>query len=176
MRGQSFFLLHLCFCLSIIYTRDTGSSKRALITDDFIDQINAKQSTWKAGPNKFQRWSRTSIKRLMGVLPEHAKQMKQFPTIVHDVPNDLPESFDARDQWPNCPTIKEVRDQGRLVSFLLSFIYLCINCSCGSCWAVSSAAAISDRICIGSNGTQNAHISAEDLLSMLICCTEILIG
>lgn len=30
----------------------------------------------------------------------------------------LPENFDAREQWPNCPTIKEIRDQG----------------SCGSCW------------------------------------------
>lgn len=31
---------------------------------------------------------------------------------------DLPENFDAREQWPNCPTIKQIRDQG----------------SCGSCW------------------------------------------
>ena len=31
---------------------------------------------------------------------------------------DLPASFDARDQWKNCPTIQEVRDQG----------------SSGSCW------------------------------------------
>jgi cathepsin B len=31
---------------------------------------------------------------------------------------DLPATFDARTQWPNCPTLKEVRDQG----------------SCGSCW------------------------------------------
>ena len=31
---------------------------------------------------------------------------------------DLPATFDARDQWKNCPTIQEVRDQG----------------SCGSCW------------------------------------------
>ena len=31
---------------------------------------------------------------------------------------DLPASFDGRDQWKNCPTIQEVRDQG----------------SCGSCW------------------------------------------
>jgi len=34
---------------------------------------------------------------------------------------DLPETFDARDQWPNCPTIREVRDQG----------------SCGSCYVSS---------------------------------------
>lgn len=177
MREQSFVSLHLCltlcFSLSVVYTRDIKSSKRAFITDEFIAQINAKQSTWEAGPNKFQSWSRTAIKQLMGVLPENAEQMKQLPTIVHDVPNDLPASFDARDQWPNCPIIKEVRDQGRLVIFLLENVevlfhfYLCIYCSCGSCWAVSSAAAISDRICIGSNGTQNAHISAEDLLSML---------
>ena len=31
---------------------------------------------------------------------------------------DLLASFDARDQWKNCQTIKEVRDHG----------------SCGSCW------------------------------------------
>lgn len=32
--------------------------------------------------------------------------------------DDLPENFDAREQWPHCPTIREIRDQG----------------SCGSCW------------------------------------------
>ena len=31
---------------------------------------------------------------------------------------DLPDTFDAREQWSNCPIIKEVRDQG----------------ACGSCW------------------------------------------
>lgn len=31
---------------------------------------------------------------------------------------ELPDNFDSRTQWPNCPTISEIRDQG----------------SCGSCW------------------------------------------
>ncbi len=53
----------------------------------------------------------------MGILPGHAEQVKQLPKMVHDVPNDLPDNFDARDQWPNCPTIKEVRDQGASVDF-----------------------------------------------------------
>ena len=30
----------------------------------------------------------------------------------------LPEFFDARQKWPDCPTIGEIRDQG----------------NCGSCW------------------------------------------
>jgi len=38
--------------------------------------------------------------------------------------------------------------------------------SCGSCWAFGAVEAMSDRICIASNGTQNAHISAEDLVCM----------
>lgn len=34
---------------------------------------------------------------------------------------ELPKNFDPREQWPNCPTLKEIRDQG----------------SCGSCWVRS---------------------------------------
>ncbi|KAJ4431892.1 hypothetical protein ANN_20498 [Periplaneta americana] len=29
---------------------------------------------------------------------------------------DIPEEFDAREQWPHCPTIKEIRDQGSCAS------------------------------------------------------------
>jgi len=143
--------LIFCLSLSVVYARDIESSKRAFLTKDFIAEINAAQSTWKAGPTKFQTWSRASIKRLMGVLPGHFEKVKQLDQLVHDVPNDLPDNFDARDQWPNCPTIKEVRDQG----------------SCGSCWAFGAVEAMSDRVCIASQGAKNAHISAEDLVA---CC------
>lgn len=124
----------------------------APLSDEMIHYINnVADTTWKAGknfegvPNAVEH-----VKRLCGVLKD--PNQPRLPVRVHAVdPSSLPDSFDAREQWPNCPTIKEVRDQG----------------SCGSCWVFGAVGAMSDRICIASGGNTNAHISAEDLLS---CC------
>jgi cathepsin B len=77
----------------------------------------------------------------------------QEPALFHHIADeeDIPEEFDSRTQWPECPTIQEIRDQG----------------SCGSCWAFGAVEAMSDRVCIHSNATIHAHISADDLVS---CC------
>jgi len=64
---------------------------------------------------------------------------------------DLPDTFDAREQWPECPSTDEIRDQA----------------ACGSCWAFGAVEAMTDRICIQSKGASKPHISAQDLLS---CC------
>ena len=64
---------------------------------------------------------------------------------------DIPESFDARKQWPECPTIGEIRDQGSL----------------GACWAFGPVEAISDRICIKSKGQKVVRLSVQDLIT---CC------
>jgi cathepsin B len=127
--------------------------KKPFLTEEFINKINSVQTLWKASPSKFMTWSRESVKRLMGVRPEYFEQHKFLTPIKHEIPTALPDNFDARDQWPNCPTIKEVRDQG----------------SCGSCWAFGAVEAMSDRVCIASSGAQNVHISAEDLVA---CCDE----
>ncbi|CAF4129098.1 unnamed protein product [Rotaria sp. Silwood2] len=144
------------FCIFVYLALITVNSrilkpKRSLLSLNLVNEINSAQTTWKAKPSKFMSWSQESIERLMGVHPEYFEHHKELEILEHDVPNDLPENFDAREQWPNCPTLKEVRDQG----------------SCGSCWAFGAVEAMSDRICIASNGAQNAHISAEDLVS---CC------
>ncbi|CAG2163327.1 unnamed protein product, partial [Oppiella nova] len=73
-------------------------------------------------------------------IPQKAKYWVSVP---------IPESFDARTEWAQCPTIYEIRDQG----------------SCGSCWALATVEVISDRICIASN--QSVEVSAENLLD---CC------
>ncbi|TPP66203.1 Cathepsin B4 [Fasciola gigantica] len=60
------------------------------------------------------------MKQHLGALVETPEQRKsRRPTVRYQVSDsDLPESFDARKQWPNCPSISEIRDQS----------------SCGSSW------------------------------------------
>jgi len=65
----------------------------------------------------------------------------------------IPDDFDARENWPECPSIKEVRDQS----------------NCGSCWAFGAVEAMTDRICIATKGVNQTHISAQHLLS---CCAS----
>lgn len=125
----------------------------APLSEDLINYVNSINTTWRAGHNaRFDNIPLHVIKGMMGVLPDYENNM---PTLlmVHPphVTEKLPDNFDARQNWPQCPTIQEIRDQG----------------SCGSCWAFGAVESISDRICIHSNGSVNAHISAEDLIS---CC------
>ena len=54
--------------------------------------------------------------------------------------DDIPDRFDARERWPNCPSVGRIRDQS----------------TCGSCWAFGAVEAISDRLCIASEGTDVA--------------------
>ncbi|XP_046392676.1 cathepsin B [Ischnura elegans] len=123
------------------------------LSDEFVNHINSLNTTWKAGHNFGPHVSMKYIKRLMGVHPE--SRLHRLPEREHYLLGDeeIPENFDSRKQWPHCPTISEIRDQG----------------SCGSCWAFGAAEAMSDRLCIHSNGKVNFRFSSEDLVS---CCTS----
>ena len=88
--------------------------------------VNSLQTTWKAGRNhRFDGLSSHSIQSQMGVLHqdsiEKSDHEKKFHGRLEMV--DLPTSFDARDAWSNCSSLKEIRDQG----------------SCGSCWVCNSS-------------------------------------
>lgn len=146
-------LILLCILVATV----CGNSVPLLkpMSQEMIDFINNEaQTTWKAGVN-FENVSLEHVKRLCGVVK--GKKEIHLPVRTHKIDSaSLPDSFDARTQWPNCPTIKEIRDQG----------------SCGSCWAFGAVEAMSDRICVASKALVHAHISAEDLLSCCIDCGD----
>jgi len=116
-----------------------------------IEYVNELNSTWTAGRSYLDYVPLHQVKRMCGVIPAaHGTKRREM---IHDKKNykDLPKSFDARVQWPACPTIQEVRDQG----------------ACGSCWAFGAVEAMSDRYCIHNN--QQVHLSANDLTA---CCSS----
>jgi len=131
---------------------------RPVITQQLVDQLNnMPDMTWEAELSC--RFTNTTLKqamKLMGVLPDWSLASRGVPikpSISAAEAAAIPDNFDGRTAWPNCPTVGEIRDQA----------------NCGSCWAFGAVSAITDRICIQSKGQVNVHISAEDLNS---CCGE----
>jgi len=129
------------------------------VDQELIDQINNDPtSTWKAGANS--RFSTATLKQaaqLCGVRPDHKNVMKLLLKEKPAVSNSFapPDTFDSRTQWgASCPTVGQVRDQA----------------ACGSCWAFGAVTAMSDRICIASQGKTQAHLSAEDMNSCCAMC------
>jgi len=148
--------LFLLFAVFNIYSAlDADISKEQLAyyeqSKDMIEFINSEKTTWTAGHNFGKYITEKHLRGLCGV----TENKKLDKVVSHEVSNEeLPEAFDSREKWgTQCPSVREVRDQG----------------SCGSCWAFGATEAITDRICIASNGEVAPHISAEDLLT---CCTS----
>jgi len=118
--------------------------------DDVINHINSLGTTWKAGHNFPKDMPQSQKKRMMsGLLPTPENKKKARRPLIVPEGWEAPESFDAREQWPDCPTIPKIQDQG----------------DCGSCWAVAAVTVMSDRSCIASNGTENFQYSIENLLA-----------
>jgi len=133
-----------------------GSAARAgedrPLSDAFIERINQAATTWTAGRNFHRDTPRSHLRRLAGVLPGSDAFLPpvRSRSLTPDQKAALPLEFDARSEWPDCPSLEEIRDQG----------------ACGSCWAIAAASVMTDRACIAS-GSAGVRYSTEDVLS---CC------
>lgn len=61
----------------------------------------------------------------------------KLPNSTLKVASEIPTRFDAREQWPHCPTIGRIRDQS----------------DCGACWAFGTTEAFNDRLCIATGNS-----------------------
>jgi len=138
------YLLIFSYCLSIDLLRSVNKK-------DFIEEINSRNTTWKAGVNKrFSNQTLSQVITLLGAL--NGSDDIKLPVRQVKKAAGLPERYDVREAWPQCESVHEIRDQS----------------SCGSCWAFGAAEAMSDRICIASKGKLQTRVSAEHILA---CCT-----
>ena len=107
--------------------------------------VNKLRTTWTA--EVYDR----DITKLIGTLKTPKEMLPKEKTVFKTSNDDLPDNYDLREAYPNCETIKEIRDQS----------------TCGGCWAFSSAEVMSDRLCIHSNGELQTRVSAAHLIT---CC------
>jgi len=116
------------------------------LTKNLVQKINSIPNlSWKASTEQgglINGASFGEIKSLLGVKPGGPKLKRR----TYPINTDLPATFDSRTNWPDCPTIKTIRDQS----------------ACGTCWAFGASEAISDRYCTYKVNS-NLTIAAADI-------------
>ncbi|KAI1702087.1 papain family cysteine protease domain-containing protein [Ditylenchus destructor] len=146
-----FFICH-GFAASVERNSSPGIplEEEALTGQELVDYINANQNLWKARFNsRFTSFGNDFKGDLLGI--QTRKYSGSNLTVQENI--TLPTSFDAREKWPYCQSIWRIDDQS----------------SCACCWAIAAANAMSDRICIASEGKIQISLSVIDLAT---CCAN----
>ncbi|KHJ98758.1 papain family cysteine protease [Oesophagostomum dentatum] len=116
---------------------------------ELVDYINKVQPFFKAN---LSRMSYETFKA--SIMDLKYMDVDVVNVKESDFDGEIPESFDAREQWPECKSLKIIRDMS----------------VCASAWAMVAASAMSDRVCIRSKSRLQTFISDADILA---CCTKI---
>jgi cathepsin B len=129
-------------CLSLV-----AANHHNRITRERLEELRsvAKFNVANYEEHTFKDMTFDEIKMRLGLKMMDKSKLK--PVFYGQVRDDLPTSFDARKQWPDC--IHAIRDQQR----------------CGSCWAFAASEVLSDRFCIASSKSVNVVLSPQDLVS-----------
>lgn len=125
--------------------RQPPLNKTPVIDDSRIEEHN-QNFPWHQGPNKiFEAASLADAKKLMGVsFASHSN----LPKCNVDDTVTPPESFDYRQQWPNC--VHPVANQQK---------------TCAASYAFALTQTLSERLCITSKDQRLRHLSAQELVS-----------
>jgi len=134
---------------------DSVTIANNIIHHKFHDDLRqkAKWESYKPEENPFREWTDSEIKSMFQIKLKNYKPIfsMELELLEHGIVTNIPKSFDARQQWPNCT--RPPRHQGH----------------CGSCWAFSISSTLSDRFCILSNEQIKVELSPQDMVS---CNTE----
>eukprot|EP01121_Diplochlamys_sp_Union-15-3_P002194 TRINITY_DN11912_c0_g1_i1.p1 TRINITY_DN11912_c0_g1~~TRINITY_DN11912_c0_g1_i1.p1 ORF type:complete len:326 (-),score=79.40 TRINITY_DN11912_c0_g1_i1:25-1002(-) len=140
--------LLVIFLVATVLSLSVINEEVPAITQETIDKINSLNVNWIAGTQERTVLHGATIKQAKTLLGAKLGGPK-LPRKTFDSVSAVPAQFDARTNWPQCSTMRAIRDQS----------------ACGSCWAFGAAEAISDRYCIFLN--KNLSVSAADIA---FCC------
>lgn len=112
--------------------------------EEIVSIVNSKQNSWVAAvPSRVG--SVEDTKAYLGAYLPGDYEYQEPPVLRNAaVAETIPDSFDARAQWPECGGIADVRDQS----------------ACGSCWAFGSVDSFQDRACVATG--KDIRYSPED--------------
>jgi cathepsin B len=118
------------------------------VSSDMIYHINMKQSQWRAAHNHITRMPKSEARKLLTLDMDNLRDFIRNEKVFTKAElANAPETFDSRENWPHCPTMKDIRNQR----------------NCGSCWAFGAVEAMSDRECV--RNKRIVRLSAEDMNS-----------
>lgn len=114
-----------------------------VIDPKLVARVNANPgATWQAGYGK-GRFANVTSSDAFGLLGAVKKQYRGSAEPSLGI--TTPDSFDMRDQYGHCKSVKQVYDQG----------------SCGGCWAFAVSGSLGDRFCMLGH---DVALSPQDLM------------
>jgi len=145
-------LLLVLSVASLVLSQTFPKIKKRILSESTLNNIKSKATTWEPyehHENPFKDLTKEQLKGLLGVDLTFTKKniMMLVDNDDHVATFDVPNTFDSREQWPEC--ISPIRKQEH----------------CGSCWAFSAATILSDRFCIASKGKIKPILSPQFILS-----------
>jgi len=144
--------LAICLLLCTVYSTEDDSDKS--INEALVAEVNSKATTWRASlKSSLLLQTREDFEARLGAIPREevavGGDFGGYRPKDLDEDINLPQDFDARKRWPECPSIGKVVDQG----------------PCGGCWATAATSVAADRYCIQNVGQENPYLSYNDLLT-----------
>jgi len=134
-------------CMMLWLNPDKGPFSTPVNDQGLIMHVNRNARTWSASSSSFfEGWTIGDVKLLDGVgVSQMGGSVAQC--VVPETP--VPDSFDARQKWPQCFTAP---------------IYNMGNCSAS--WAIATASSMSNRFCISDPAAYgDLQLSPQQLLS-----------